>query len=429
MKIERYQRSSSSSATSCKNATLRVLFSILTAVSFASASSGEPKGEGDISFDSVLTHALAMSPLVKEVDAALAARLAESLETGLYLNPQMGAGVGLPVSPAGDADRTQLSLTLSQPLRPSDFGTRQIVAELLSKSADLEQRLSLLELTQSIYLSHAKLWILQEQRKFLSEQRERSRRIGEKVSIATARGALSKGEGGLFTAEYKKLTAQLLGVDADAAREQSNLLRLSTFPVSGRKFESPEKTFKVSAQSLTKDLHEGQLPIQSRYALLAKVSSEREKLARRDAFPAFSPQLSYQRTEDGGNFVGLGVQFELPIFNRNQADIMRRQGEAASALAKDAYSRSDVFREEITLFLASIEALQKQAETYEKEVVPSLMGALKSYDEQFSAGTGSVLSVWQAQREISNAQLAMLELWTRFFASRSDLSILTGQQL
>ncbi|MES2462706.1 MAG: TolC family protein [Armatimonadota bacterium] len=406
-----------------------VFFALVFTVSFAAATFGEPKRAEIVSFDSVLTHALSTSPLVKEVDAVLAARLAESMETSLYLNPQLGAGVGLPASPAGDADRTQISLTLSQPFRPSDFGIRQVVAELLSKSASVEQRLSLLELSQSIYLSYAKLWILQEQRRLLTEQRERARRISEKVTAATSRGALSKGEGGLFAAEYKKLSAQLLGVDADAAREQSNLLRLSAFPVTGRRFESPDKALKISADGLMQGLQEGDLPIQSRYALLAKVASEREKLSRRDAFPAVAPQLTYQRTEDGGDFVGLGVQFELPLFNRNQADILRRQGEAAATAAKDAYSRSDLFREEVTLFLRSVEALQKQAETYETEVVPSLLGALKSYDEQFSAGTGTVLSVWQAQREISNAQLAMLELWTRFFASRSDLSILTGQQL
>ena len=406
-----------------------VVFALFITAATSTSAVGEPKREEPISLESVLAHALATSPLVKEVDAALAARLAESLETGLYLNPQIGAGVGLPVRPAADADTPQISLTLSQPIRPSDFGARQAVAELLSKSANLDQRLSLLELAQSIYLSYARLWILQEQRKFLTEQRERARRISEKVTVATSRGALSKGEGGLFAAEYKKLAAQIYGVDSDAAREQSNLLRLSAFPVDGQTIESPDKALKVSPENLLNGLEEGELPIQSRYALLAKVTSEREKLSRRDAFPAFSPQLSYQRTEDGGSFVGFGVQFELPLFNRNQPEILRRSGDAAAALAKSTYSRSDVFREEVSLYLRSIEALQRQAETFEKDVVPSLIAALRSYEEQFAAGTGTVLSVWQAQREISNAQLETLELWTRFFTSRSDLSILTGQQL
>ena len=129
------------------------------------------------------------------------------------------------------------------------------------------------------------------------------------------------------------------------------------------------------------------------------------------------------------SFIAVGVQLDLPFFNRNEPEILRRQGEANAARAQSSYARSDAFREEIALFLQSLEALQKQAETFENDVVPTLLRALRSYDEQFTAGTGTILSVWQAQRELSNAKLEALQLWTRFFSSRSDLSILTGQQL
>lgn len=403
---------------------------VLTLLTIAGSVEASPA----LTFEEVLTHALSASPLVKERDLALAIRLAESIETRLWLNPGLQAGVGAPVDPVGNADKTQLTLTLSQPLRPSDFGAqRSAVSKLLFESANTEQKLWVLELSQSVYLSYAKLWVLQEQKKFLVEQRDRARRISEKVAKATLAGAFGKGEGGLFQAEYQKLRAQLLGVEADSARESANLLKLSAFSLKeeeGRPLKVPPvELVGTSTESILQSFEEGSLPIQTRYELLAKVAREREKLARKDAFPVFSPQIGYQRTEDGGSFVGVGIQFELPFFNRNQAEIFRRQGEATYARAKNAYSRSDAFREEVTLSLRSMEALRQQAETYTKDVIPSLINALGSYEAQFQAGAGTVLPIWQAQRELADAQLASLNLWLQTFTARSEVSILLGQIL
>ncbi|MBD2231473.1 TolC family protein [Phormidium tenue] len=407
------------------------LLSVVVVVIIAGSSAQADQKKGEVTFEDVLTQAISTSPLVKEIDSAIAIRLAESIETRLRLNPELQAGVGVPVDPAGDADKTQLNLTLSQPLRPSDFGARSAVSTLLSESATTEQKLSILELSQSAYLSYAKLWVLQEQKKFLVEQRDRARRISEKVEKATSAGALGKGEGNLFRAEYQKLRAQLLGVEADSARERANLLKLSTFSLEeGLPLELPPiELVGTSTESILQSVEEGSLPIQTRYELLAKVAREREKLARKDAFPAFSPQIGYQRTEDGGSFVGVGIQFELPFSNRNQAEILRRQGEATYARAKNAYSRSDAFREEVKLSLRSMEALRQQAETYKKEVIPSLVSALGSYEAQFQAGAETVLPIWQAQRELADAQLASLDLWLRMFTARSEVSILLGKIL
>lgn len=406
-------------------------FVTLLSIVVASSSAQADQKKGEVTFEDVLTQTISTSPLVKEIDSAIAVRLAESIETRLRLNPELQAGAGVPVDPAGDADKTQLNLTLSQPLRPSDFGARSAVSKLLSESANTEQKLSILELSQSVYLSYGKLWVLQEQKKFLVEQRDRARRISEKVEKATSAGALGKGEGSLFRAEYQKLRAQLLGVEADSARERANLLKLSTFSLEeGLPLELPPiELVGTSTESILQSVEEGSLPIQTRYELLAKVARKREELARKDAFPAFSPQIGYQRTEDGGSFVGVGIQFELPFSNRNQAEILRRQGEATYARAKNAYSRSDAFREEVKLSLRSMDALRQQAETYKKDVIPSLVSALGSYEAQFQAGAGTVLPIWQAQRELADAQLASLDLWLRTFTARSEVSILLGKIL
>lgn len=379
-------------------------------------------------FEAILAHALSSSPLVKEIDATLAMRLADALDTRLRLNPQLSAVLGLPVQPAGAANRTQINVVLSQPIRPTDFGVREAVAELISEAASVEQRLSILELSQNVFLSYLKLWILQEQKTFLSLQRQRAQRIRDRVNAAASRGALGKGDSGLFAAEYKKLSAQLLGIEADTARERAKLLRLSTVKTDDTQLKGPDKTLPIPVDSLLQNLDEGQLPIQSRYELLAKVTVDREQVARRDAFPVFSPQITYQQTEDGGIFVGGGLQFELPVFSRNQSEILRRQGEAVAARAQRVYARSDAFREEITQFILGLDAVKKQAEAYEDDVVPSLARALRSYEEEGFAGGGTVLSAWQAQRELTNAQLATLELWTRYFTLRCELSLLTGQQ-
>jgi outer membrane protein TolC len=382
-----------------------------------------------LSVETVLIYALANSPVVKDIDATLATRLADAVETRLHLNPQLSGGVGLPVQPAGDADRTQVGATLSQPLRVSDFGARQAVAELLTNAASVEQRLALLELSQNVSSSCAKIWILQEQRKFLQEQRARAETTRQQLERAKSRGAIGGAEIGLFSAEFKKLTAQLLGVDADLGREQAILLRNSTLNAAGKTLSSPEKTLSAPLESILQGVRDRRLPIQARYELLHKIAAERAHLARQDAFPIISPQLTYQRTEDGGVFVGGGLQFDLPIFNRNQPDIARREGEAIAARARHEYYQGASFQQEIELMVESVHALRRQADTFENDIVPTLRSALKKYDEQFLAGTGTALTLWQTQRELSSAQQTTLELWMRFFVMRSELSILVGQHL
>lgn len=382
-----------------------------------------------LSLESVLATALSSSPLVKEVNANIANRLADAIDTKLKANPQLYAVMGFPSEPAGESDKRQVNVSLSQSLRLSDFGTRAAVAEIMESSADVDKKLGILGFTQEISLSYAKLWILQEQQDLLNEQRNRANSINGMVSSAIARGALGRGEGGLFAAELKKLNAITLGLQADTNRERANLLRLSTVSTRESRLAPPDRSLTQSVEEILNQLKEGTLPIQSRYRLLAQVSSKRENLARLDAFPTFSPQLTYQRTEDGGYFVGGGFQVDLPLFNRNQAEITRRQGELAAARAWDQYSTGDSFRNEIALRLESLTALQEQSLTYEREVIPTLKTTLDQFNAQFAAGTGTALTTWQAQRELRNAQQELLGFWFSYFTARSELSILIGQQL
>jgi outer membrane protein TolC len=382
-----------------------------------------------VSFDEVLARALADSPEVKSIDRDLSVRLAEATDVRLLPNPELGASVGFPARPSGEADSSQVNVTISQPFRLSHLGLREAVSRLMESEAEIEKKLAILELSQKAYTSYGKLWAIQEEQRFLIERREQAKLLNSRIQVAISQGALNKGEAGLFESEYRKITAELIGIDADLSRERAGLLRVSLVPLEGRRLKSPEKILEQSLASLLAEATGGTLPVQERLALNTRVASEREKLARKDASPLISPQFLYNHTEDGGDFVGLGFQFELPFSNRNQAERIRRSGDLSAARANARYVTSDAFKEELRFHYEAIKALEAQASAYEKEVVPAIRSALRSYEEQFRSGGGTVLPIWQAQRELTEAQRISLALWVRTFSARSELSILLGKIL
>lgn len=405
----------------------RSVLAIILIASVSSIAFAQPKvEESAVTLETVLSHALVASPLVKEIDAKTSERLAQALTLRILPNPELSGGVLFPFSSPGA--KNQYSASLTQPFRISHLGLRDTVSSLIENAASVEQKISLLELTQNVRLAYVKLWALQRQRIYMVEAKDRAKQIRGVVSDRNAKGLFGKGEEGLFTAEYERALADLIGLSSEIKKAEATLLRLSTFSTSGLLLSRPNVAGSLDLNAIAQNTETNTLPIQERVSLLERVSKEQVKLAKRDSFPALAPQLSYSRNEDGFDFVGVGLTVELPLFNRNQAEQLQRSAELKAASAKREYFQGESFRTEVELLVESYRGSLAQAESYENKVIPALEGSISTYEKQLRSGQGTVLLVWQTQRELLELQRLLLENWVKVFSTQAELVILTGKE-
>lgn len=382
-----------------------------------------------LSLEQVKALALEKSPLVKQIDADFSKRVADSIEVTLLPNPEFSSEVRVPVAHSGARGDNEVDVSLAQPFRLSHFGLRREVSRLIEIAATSEQKAAILELTQSATLSYIKLWALQQKHSFLEEAKRRAERKAKAMKEAAVKGLLGAGDEKFFMAEERKIAAQLIGVDADIAVSVAELIRLTGCDIKNAKTLKPAIDTLQSVDDLLRKAHESTISIIGRANLLVHVADKQYQLADKDTFPALTPRLAYEHTDDEIDRIGVGISIPLPFSDRNQSERKSRLAELNAARAKATYANSKTFREEISSLRRSVDASLKQAVIYENEVVPAFRDALKAHEHQFEAGQGTILQVWQTQRELNNSQEQSLELWVKAFAARAQLSILIGEEL
>lgn len=373
--------------------------------------------------------ALEKSPLVQSLDSDYASRLAEAVEVSLLPNPELGLGINFPVDWKESRGDNELELSLSQPLRLSYFGTRSAVSDLIKKAASAEQKAALFKLMKEIDLAYVNLWALQEQHRFLEAAHEsalaRSRGITEGVS----RGVYSEGDQKLFGGEAARIDAEMLGAKGDRKASEAKLTALIGISMSGRTLAKPDLTTRLEADKVREKEKSNSIGASQRAALLTELAQSQSRLAKRDAFPEFTPQLLVSRNDEGTTFVGAGLTLPLPFSNRNQPEILKRDAELRAAQARRDYVENGGFRDEIAALVDAVNLAMDEAKLFETKVIPAFKDSLGFQEKQFAAGSGSIVQIWQTQREVFDAQGRALELWTKAFGLRIELEILTGQEL
>jgi len=176
-----------------------------------------------LSLESFRAYALANSPLVAEIDRDYATQVAKAIETELLTNPELSGFQTWTRMYVDGANDPQSEVSLSQPIRLSNFGKRDKVAELLRKAGDTEKNIKLLEFSQNNTVNYVRLYSLQETVRVLQlAERDAGTKL-ETVRKHVREGLLSQGSEALFQGEKARLEAQRAGAQAELAMLQSEL--------------------------------------------------------------------------------------------------------------------------------------------------------------------------------------------------------------
>ena len=381
--------------------------------------------DSSVSLDEIKAYALSTSTEVSSVDANFALQLKESLETKAVKNPELQGDFLLPGTNGNPRSDNEAKIALSQSLRISDFGARKEVSRLINKAALIDQKLSLLELTQKIRLSYVKLWALQERERLLLGSKKRIEKASITVKKSLEKGLVGKGQALTFDAESKKIESLKLGIGADIAETNSILIRLSSYPKTIKAKSIPFDSL-PEREVIFEMISDPSFPPISRANLRAKLAEAQRSVARKDSYPSLTPNIFYTRNNEG---FGGGLAIEIPLWYQNQGEIQKTQADIKLGNSQLDYFSGDLFKQEVSSAYKFADSTLKQSRVYRDEILPKLKEALSALEQQYLAGAASVFEILQAQRELTDAEGQWLELVVKAISARIDLSILVGNEI
>lgn len=377
-----------------------------------------------ITYESALEQARARSPLIKQLEARRASEQAEAIRIASLPNPELSSEIR-PYSGDSDGKDVEYEISISQTLKPSHFGTRGSIANLMRSVSDIDSKLELLEFSQSLFLAYCKLWSLQERQRYLEKLQRYVGELSAKISKSGQSGAIPASTQKLLESSRRKLSIERDGVAGDATRARAELLqRVGTLPESPL-LEEP----KLAPVPVKIDVRDAALPLRRKLELRAQLAREQARGARLDAFPSFSPRIGFEHTDEGDNRINVGLTFDLPFFDRNQAAIHEKAHAASARNADLIYLNSGALEREIALLAASVAALRTQAERYRTELLPVLEQTYSAAEREVLSGQSSPIQLWQLVENLSETQQRALEIWVKAVSAQAELSVLTGVDL
>lgn len=385
--------------------------------------------EHKLSLEEFRALAFKNSPILAEIDRDYAEDLAKAFETEVLANPELEFEQSSTSMKLDGADDTQSNISVSQPLRFSDFGAREKVASLIRKAGNVRKKAKLLEFNQQLLLQFHSLYVLQETRRIISDAEERSAKKVELIRRGVVKGLLSVGDEKLFEGEKYRLRAQVKGIDSSIFQLQSEIARTLGSTCSILVRASRRSISLDSAEALIAKSRASNLSELARLNLLDELVAEQKRLAKLNSYPQITPKLIYEHTNDGGDFFGFGISVPLPFWNRNQAEQIRVKAEQRILKKKKEFLKNGGFESQIkTLREATINS-KEQAEIFSNKVLPSFEASLLSQEKLYAEGKGNILQVWQMLRTLNDAEMQSLAIWFDAISAQAKLSLLIGEEL
>jgi outer membrane protein TolC len=386
----------------------------------------QAKGDAPLTLAEVRTHAIAYSPKVKEINARFGRQAAESISIGALQNPILHGSAEIPTSARDGSPNNAYALSMSLPRRASDFGGSANLSRLIESVSSIEKQVTLQEFIAEVSVLYYSLWSLQTEENHLRDQLEKARRISSLLSTPSAAGRFSPPQKQIAFATSAKIEAKLLGLTHKRAQTKSHLMRMSDLRLKGRTLSKPSAVSLPDFSDIWNDVQENNHSLLNRYKLNKKIAQQRVEIARRDQFSGFEPEVGYSRNEEGDDFVGIGLSFELPFFNRNDSEIKRTETAQTATAATLAYLRGAEFEEEFLLLYNGSMAKMQQVKVYEEKVLPALNKALEKSEQLFQSGQLSLFELWTIQTDFHEALDRSMELSMESFQSNIEISILSG---
>ena len=385
--------------------------------------------EKRLELSTIVEYALTKSLKAKFIDNQNSEQEASAVNTELLSNPDLGIEYRAPTDYKTTRGANEYQISLSQPLKLSNFGLREKVAKAIREAASVDKKRGLFELSQNIAIVFAKAWGSQELVNTLTQAQIRLKNKSAFVKESMQKGLLGDGDNEIFLAETERIATEALGAKAILKNNLKDLINVSSYQSNINLLAKPSLGEALTVNKVLDISKDSEITPINRAKILLTLAQKQAELANKDKYQSFSPSLFYERTGDNVGRLGFGISFNLPIFNQNNAERILKNAQEDYAKEQNSYYSSNGFKNEINFLVESYSTYRQQAIDFEQKVVFRFQKALTLLEAQYESGKGNIMQVWQSQRELTNVKQRAIELWIQAFLVKSELSILTGVQL
>ncbi len=381
-----------------------------------------------LSLNEALQRSLRSNPEIAKLDSALANKLGRAIEAEVKLNPAFKVTAGRTSEREGVGGAFEFEI--EQPLRPSDFGLRKTYAAALRAAASLEQQADVLRVLNATAVIYYRAWSLQERGALLESARSQADDALATIQQQLKAGQSNVSQRSIFEAEVARFSAELLAVHGEFAGAQAELERATGLRLANLHLVRPSFASPPSPRALV-NFAESRSGIR-RIALAQRAAAAKDlSVARADAiFPEFAPGLvtTYgSRNDESG--IGITIAGRLPIWNRNQGEIVRARG-ALEAADRELASFDRVSLEHsVAARRQQLLSLQARAAAYRDQVIPAYRAAYDATLAQFRAGQATTLQLFEVQRSLVEAQERSFEYAVEALSARTHLEQLIGGRI
>ncbi len=149
-------------------------------------------------------------------------------------------------------------------------------------------------------------------------------------------------------------------------------------------------------------------------------------LARSQAIPDPTVGLGVRRfNENDSTALIASISIPIPVFNRNQGEIVKAQADVVKA---EAIGQASYLTQEQSAIDAweSLSSAIEETKRYQSEIIPSARKAYNQADEGYSRGAFSFLDLLDAQRTLNEVQEAHLKSILNLYQAKVQAEFLMG---
>ena len=158
----------------------------------------------------------------------------------------------------------------------------------------------------------------------------------------------------------------------------------------------------------------------------AQIGVERARLALRRAqvepIPNVTLSAGYTRqNENQSDDWNVGVSVPVPVWNRNQGNVLAAQSEVGQAVQQVGLVQNDIVSRLAAAF-GTYAAARKRADRYRTTIVPKARENYQLFQKAFQGGQADYLRVLLAQRSVAEANLEYVKSMGEMWRSASEVA-------
>lgn len=385
---------------------------------------------GSVRLSDAVAAALLNSPELSVFSWQIRVQEARAVQAGLLPNPELAAEIE-DVGGTGDREafeKTQITISIAQLIELGGQRAKRLrLASLTRDLASWDYEVARANVLAAVAKAFTATLAAQNRLKLFDELVAVAQRSIDAVAAQVKAGATSPIELARAEAALGRTQAQRWRAERDLA--VSRLALAVTWGGSSVTFSEvlgnlgspaspPELAVLLARIEDNPDLARWSSELEQRRAVL--------NLEQARAVPSLTVAVGgRQFTDNGDTALVAGLSIPLPIFDRNQGNIMAAQRQAAQAAAQRDFAAVTV-RQALGTAYEDLRAAYGQAATLRDTVLPKAEAAFAGARDAYQRGLLRFLDVLDAQRTLFEVRDDYLRTLASYFSALVDLERLSG---